>query len=726
MLEEEEYKLTGANRLFEYGSDESINSYGHEPFTLPPAFQPMPNFGQYNSNEFLFHSPHLNQRRHSSYSHEDILHMKYQNPPVDPRYRDSRTFVKSSSNIYDHARRDFMSRRRSSSSLQDDILRPFQQMQLNEYLRKSSPTINRTRSNSPNASSDKSNSNWNLNPAIFIEEYNDNQSEVKSNNSSTNLSYTNESPNQPLNEESVAGCDDIPFIDDIDNGDQAAFDAHHSKRHNCELANDSRNASRDPYTVAAVQRPIDAAVAFMNKNRKTVSFDLMDSMEELNKIRRSNVILNKSNTCDHITNVELNKRKMAAAVGTSASVANATNEPIFKLCTLKECTPTVAHPTNDRTESFKKNPSVDNNNSDCSCKNLSAYFDDSVNEYRTDRRDGHRPSAPSIIDAKAMTLDLSDLQSDSTNSSNDPRPIALDAKPSKFAYIAAWKPPAFFDKMNFGHGKVQALKNYFEKMKFPADTVPISQSTPDLRTAADAGEIGQKLSAAERQKVLEQLQEWSEFGTTAAEPKRAKPGVVTSKPIMRSVLNLTVTTSFNDRQSPAKADNIKWSEANRCQSAPDIRKHKKFPEAYIVRRQKLSTHIKSSTHETRKSCPELTGDTCPRAPKPFIISSKLKTNIYSSPCHRPSYQTLRKIKQNQKANKMTKCCRHRANTDANHHHQQSSAGDGDGTDIEPRWQSRVQFMDFFKSVFVISLVFISHFRLLAVSVSVAVRHLSFE
>lgn len=676
MLEEEEYKPTGANRLFEYDSDESINTYGHEPFMLPPAFQPMPNFAQYNSNEFLYHTPHQNQRRHSSYSTEDILHMKYQNPPIDPRYRDSRPFVKSSSNIYDHAKRDFMSRRRSSSSLQEDILRPFQQIQLNQYLGRSSPTINRTRSNSPNASSDKSNSNWNLNPAILIEEYNDNQSEVKSNNSSTNLSLTNESPNQPLNEESVAGCVDIPFIDD--ENEQLAFAAsNNNQRDNCDSAIDLTSGPRDPYNFT--QRPMIHSAAsnatYMNKNRKTVSFDLMDSMEELNKIRRSNAVLNKSSTCDHITNVNLNKCRMARR-DVSDAIAN---EPVFKLCTLKHFPATVPpHPTNEKTESFKKIPSVDNN-SDFSCNNLSAYFDEGVNERRTDRRIGRRPSSSStLIDAKAMTLDLSDLHSDSTNSSTDPRPIGIDAKPSKFAYIAAWKPPAFFDKMNFGYGKVQALKNYFEKMKFPVDVVPISQSTPDLSQTAEGGGSTQKLSAAERQKVLEQLQEWSEFGT-ADKPRGLKP----SKPMMRSVLNLTVTTSFNGDPSHSNDTNIKWTESNRCQSAPDIREHKKFPDAYIVRRHKVCTNIKSTTHDLRKSCPELASDARSAQPKPFVISSKLKTKIHSSPCHRSTYQTLRKIKQNQKASKMAKCCQHRANAGAGHQ-QQSGAGDGDGTDIEPR------------------------------------------
>lgn len=691
LLEEEEYKPTGANRLFEYDSDESINTcaYGHEPYTLPPPFQPMPNFAQYNSNEYLFYSPQITQRRHSSYSNEDILQMKYQNPPVDPRYRDTRQFVKSNSNIYDHVRRDFMSRRRSSSSLQEDILRPFQLIQMNEYLRKSSPTMNRTRSNSPNALSDKSNSNsnWNLNPSILIEEYDDRQIEVevKSNNSSNNLSCTNE-VHQPLNEESVAGGNDIPFIDDEHDHSTATI----------------VNVPCDTFTYVDMQRQQQptagtttaaaAAADFVNKNRKTVSFDLMDSMDELNRIRLSNVALNKSNTCDHLIGVRTNNCRMPTPCGVcnvqcpnSDAVAGitttVTNEPIFKFCTWKKSSAAVTPPTNERTESFNQHPPVvDHSLSDCSCfhnDNSSAYFGDSVNEHRTDRRCGRRSSS-SIVDAKTMNLDLSDLQSDSTNSSNDPRSNSngFGAKPSKFAYITAWKPPVFFDKIHFGQGKVQALRNYFERMKFPVDVVaPTSQSTPDL-SASTEGYCTQKLNAAERQKVLEQLQEWSEFGTSDR-PKCKDACVATSQPIMRSVLNLTVTASFNDN-SPTDANTYTaW------QSAPDVREHKKFPDAYIVRRrQKIHTNIDTNSHDWRKSCPELDRTA---QPKPFIISSKLKTNIHSSPCHRSNNQTLRRIKQHQKANRMAKCCRHRSDARTNSRCQQTDAADdGGANNIEPR------------------------------------------
>lgn len=651
--------------MFEFGSDDSINVYNRDPYTIPPPFQPMPNFACYGSNELLFHSPHLNYRRHSSYSHEDILHMKYQNPPVDPRYRDSRPFVRSSSNIYDNARRDFMSRRRSSSSLQDDILRPFQQIQLNEYLRKSSPTINRTRSNSP-ATSDKSNSiNWNSNPTIFIEEYNDNQSEVKSNNSSTNLSTTIVETHEPLNEDTVApftGSDEIPFIDD-ENIPITVQDV-------CTNAQIDNNIEEFNEFMCIHQRPLPPPIQYA-KNRKTVSFDLMDSTEELNKLRRvNNINLNKSNTCDHITNIKLNKMRNIGTQSLSET-DDSYNEPIFKFCTYKNSIP---NPSN-RLKSFREISSL---NSD----NFSAYFDGDGSIDR--HQECHRPPPPHLIDTKAMTLDLSDLNSDTTSTSTqaehqpDSRsvnvnidqtkcvaPATQTKNMSKFAYITTWKPPPFFNKMHFGHGKVQALKNYFEKLKF-SDTN--SKSTPDLRNENDQ----MKLTSPERHKVLTELQEWSEFGTKSkTSPHATTQNSISTNPITRSVFNLTVTTSINDKN----LHTIKLNE--RCQSEPDVSERKKFPDAYIVRKQKVSTNI-CTHHKVQNSCPNLNETKQSNDKKPFVISSRLKTNIYNSPCHRSTYTTLRQIKKNQKLNRTTKCCRHRNECNSN-----DVANQTDGND-EPR------------------------------------------
>lgn len=707
----------------------------------------MPNFGHYNANEYLRSSPHLNYRRHSSYSHEDILNMKYQHVPVDPRYRDSRPFVKSSSNIYDNVRRDFMSRRRSSSSLQDDVLRPFQLMQMNEFLRKSSPTMNqRTRSTSPNVS-DKSNSNWNLNPSIFIEEYDDTKvEEVKSNNSSTNVSQTE--IQQPLNEESVApfaGCDEIPFIDD----ENIFISAHQI----CDDIIPDVNcvACNEP----TVEMPKSPNLTQYLKNRKTVSFDLeLDGVDaEIIRIlpplppppqittqmqmqtqaksqkKQSN---NKPNTCDHITNVMLNKcgkdagtnpscASNAAYDPTSDGLINATNEPIFKFCTYKRSNSNTK--PNNGTESFKNIPSLDNDN-------FSAYFyDEDSNDGQILTNNKTINSASTMFDTKAITLDLSELNSNSTNSSTTQHdsefimvgapefvhthqkqqqhhqpnaPIQLQQQtpsplqPStqlnseKFAYIPLQQQqgtlPSFEANDLHGTGNVKALRNYFEQLKMPRDRR--SKSSPNLSKNSN-----RKLSASERQKVLDQLKIWSEYGTVDERPDThvQKSNVITD-PVTRSVLNLTVTATFDEHEHTSK---IQLTESERSTSEPNIelctglasnapRPHKKFPESYIVRRQKITTNIKTTDNPCAQSCPNLQqcmkSTTAAAKGDNSTFNSKLKASIYNSPCHRSTYLTLRKIKQNKKVNKLAKNSKCSGSATSGSSHLNKMPDDSDGGD----------------------------------------------
>lgn len=629
--EEEVYRPTPSCRLYDYNSDESLNHYEQEGYNVP-MFQPTPNFCNYGSSDRLF-QPRLTQRRHSSYSHEDILNMKYQNPPVDPRYRDSRPFANSNSSLHDHARRDFMSRRRSSSSLQEDMLRPLQPYPLDSFLRKSNPTIIHNNS-SPNLS-EKCNSNWNLNPSIYIEEYNDNAAEVKSNNSSTNLSYTE--PHQPLNEESVApfaGCDEIPFIDD--EHDETSIP------HYCDYFMPVVNCVEQ-------QRQLNDIKPYM-KNRKTVSFDLVDSNEELNKIRQSH-LLNKSNTCDHITNIRFSD---ARRYGTNSSQqTKAPLEPLFKFCTLKD-----SNIPNEPTESFNKHTNVDNDS-------FRTYF----NQYEKNQQDQIKlesketqKQAESIIDPKSFLLDLSELNSDSTCSSQT-EPSEIKSKsinPSyvnqpvvpgeKFAYIPAWNPPQFYDHIAYGNGKVRALKTYFEGLKMPLKK--FSESSPDLSKKPD------KLSAAERDSVLEQLREWSEFGSTSktsyANQAQSSKAIQTN-PVTHSVLNLTVTTSYNDPGKPVEV-------ATRSSSVPNVNDYILTDDMLlptkkkdvIANANKICTNIRT-THKITKSCPNLNRDA--NNEKPYYVSSRLQTSVYNSPCHRSSNLTVRKVKQIQKNVKRSKCCR---------------------------------------------------------------------
>lgn len=715
---EEEYRPTNANRLYEYDSDESLNMYEQESFAVP-SFQPMPNFGRYN--EYLQCSPQLGYRRHSSYSHEDILNMKYQHVPIDPRYRDSRPFVKSSSNIYDNVRRDFMSRRRSSSSLQEDVIRPFQMLKMNEFLRRSSPTMNQTRSSSPNVS-DKSNSNLNLNPShpsnpsIFIEEYDDTRAEeVKSNNSSTNVSQSNEYQ-QPLSEETVApfaGCDEIPFIDD-ENTTLISAHHHHFCDDNINIPEVNCVACNDP-SVELFKPPVPSppppVIPPYIKNRKTVSFDLMDfDATEFTRIAHPQPSTShqypascmcsraeKSNPCDHITNVMLNKCGKNA--GTKANCAfnattdtnegqlNQTNEPIFKFCTFKRSNSNTK--PNNGTESFKNIPSLDNDN-------FSAYFyeDDESNHGQMITNNKTLPSAaPTNYDTKAITLDLSELHSNSTNSSTTqydsgidgasesghcqqqqqqpsntaPPPHPTQVTERKFAYIpiqrklpslhseepSKWRMP--------GVGNVRALRNYFEQLKMPGDD-RLTRSSPNL-----SKDFNRKLSAVERQNVLDQLKIWSEYGTSDIRDGLMKKSASHTDPLRRSVLNLTVTTTFDEQKQTAK---IQLTESERSTSepsietcttvTPNVNQHKKFPDSYIVRKQKITTNIHTTDNFYAQSCPNLQWISNSSKSSAKVnangskFNSKLKASIYNSPCHRSTYLTLRKIKQNKKINKLVK------------------------------------------------------------------------
>lgn len=729
ITEEEEYRPSNSSKLYEYDSDDSLNLYEQESFQVP-SFQPMLNFGCYRSNEYLISSPHLNTRRHSSYSHEDIMNMKNQHIPIDPRYRDSRPFIKSSSNIYDNARRDFMSRRRSSSSLQDGVLNPFQLIQMNEFLRRSSPTMGnraRSRSSSPNVSDkSNSNSNWNLNPSILIEEYNDNnQVEVKSNNSSTNLSFND--IRQPLNEDSVApfaGCDEIPFIDD----DNILVSTHYHicdnniPEINCISCSDSSNQSTYDLSQSPIKQQQEQHQTKHDpknkqqqqqieslRSRKTVSFDMDGSDDVLNNksTHYSENITNidQSNLYDHIKNVMLNRYGIDSGTKTDyyndkSNAANEPiqqNEPIFKFCTYKRTNTnnsinnTTNKSTHNETKSFKNIPSIDYDN-------YSAYF------YENDSDNGQilannnlktidlqninensiasSNRKPPIIDTKAITLDLSELHSSSTNSSSltttttqltqqnveSPRSGANDSdhnnaitsndtnenndKTNKFAYIIVPDKtktmPCALSNSDAITGKVKTLRNFFEQMKMPSER--LSFSTPNLTK-----ECNDKLSASEQKSVLDQLKIWSKTGSidnnnrnvTSSIPKKQQNFI--TNPSTHSLLNVCVRFDDDDYIS-----NIQLTESERSISDSNIEIHvnpineheqrkKRFSESYIHQRgggggDNISIKSNPNLHEI-KSALKINNST---------FNSKIKAKIYNSPCHRSTYLTLRKIKQNRK------------------------------------------------------------------------------
>lgn len=449
------------------------------------------------------HSP--GARRHSSHSHENILQMKFQPmPQIDPRYRDSRPFVSSASNIYEYnARRDFFARRRSSSSLQEDIVQSFGGFQPTRLRgsaeevtiggggagRYSSPTI----TTSAGSLSDKSGSasRWDVNPEILVEEYDDakvaaavarEEEEARSLSSSTKSVFAG-----GIDE------DEIPFIDDDDDGD---VDGRESER------------SEPIYVPQGMQNRDYVAVrkAPAIKNRKTVSFDLVEHTEDE---ERRVVELNKSKTCGHITHIRFDDNLRQLKNDDDAAVDSCLVEGKLKA------------QIHDMHIDLRQAKSSRDDSDEHDTDSLSAYFD---NDGFASLLGTRTKSTAKPIDEASVALDLSGLVSgsDSTTTAvspqtpplavpeSSPKPLVKHAqvlhkelRPS--SHKSAWVPTILYDRLAFGNGKVRALRSLFEA----AQRRHRSQSSPDLRRKP----VADKLSSTEQQQVMRQLRQWSEFGS---------------------------------------------------------------------------------------------------------------------------------------------------------------------------------------------------------------------
>lgn len=517
------------------------------------------------SDSRLCDNLNVQRRRHSSYSHEDILNLKFQQPTIDPRYRDSRPFVSSASNIYSYnARREFFSRRRSSSSLHDDIIQPFQPLQKfirpDGILRKSNATLN-----SSTNLSDKSNSKWDLNPSIFIEEYSDDKdAEAKSNCSSTNISYTE--AHEPLNEETVAPFlefEEIPFIDDENDNssDQSEIYVPQMPLNHSHYDNQYRCSEIKPLVI---------------RNRKTVSFDLMESKDNHtdDELASTKNMMNKSNTWDHINNIKQSN------TGTKKPIDN-----IFKYSTYNR-------PSNtDVSEnlSFKKPMQLEHENFD----KIFAHFDDD------DDYDEH-----SHQNEKKTTL-----QEIVTSTKNNTKEMPRMAKP------VPWVPTNLYDKLAYGNGKVQALRDYFESM---------SEKTPS-----------DFLNKEEQSSTIDQLREWSSFGTKSDSFKQK---------CSLSVFNL----SDIGHKCQCSLNKYKCSNLDRCMSVPNMNNYHLRADMIIPELKvdlSLAKYRNCQTHGNFSILKNATDFNSKR-----YYDDAHNYIPCNSPYHRSRFLTLRKIKhgQNQK------------------------------------------------------------------------------
>lgn len=243
--------------------------------------------------------------------------------------------------------------------------------------------------------------------------------------------------------------------------------------------------------------------------------------------------------------------------------------------------------------------------------------------------------------------------------------------------------------VNTDKGNVKALRNFFEQLEMPRER--LTYSSPNLVKDND-----HKLSTTERQAVLDQLNYWSEFGTAdknqlpSPPQTRIKQKLNNTEPnSTRSVLNLTVTTSFDDHTT-SKIQITENSE--KSTSEPNInvcadnefntekRTGHQISDLFFVKKQKITANIQSN-EKYALSCPNLFHMKTATKAGHCIFNSKFEASIHNSPQHRSTHLTLRKIKQNKKINKMDKQMHSNSSTDFGQ--LSKSLNDSDGGD-EPR------------------------------------------
>ena len=187
----------------------------------------------------------------------------------------------------------------------------------------------------------------------------------------------------------------------------------------------------------------------------------------------------------------------------------------------------------------------------------------------------------------------------------------------KMAKPVAWVPTNLYDKLSFGNGKVQALRNYFESM---------SEKTPN-----------DFLTKEEQSSTIDQLREWSSFGTKSDSFKQK---------CSLSVFNL----SDIGNKCHFCANKQQCSNLDRCMSVPNMNNYHLNGDMIIPELKMDIPFAKYSNCRTHRNS------------KFFKNSQELNSKRYyddaynympcSSPYHRSRFLTLRKIKHDQNQKKI--------------------------------------------------------------------------
>lgn len=457
---------------------------------------------------------------------------------------------------------------------------------------------------------------WDANPSILIEEYDDEQ---------INFNKSSESIDHSLNEEGIAfgiDSDDIPFIDE-ENENKMNSNV-------CGIMIDRSNRRGS------------------NGCRKTVSFDTIKENEIYDD--ESGVVnkhFNKSKTFEYfIENFDDDDHDDDD--GTTNE-----KEPIFKFCKMKQ--PIIIKKCDDDDD--------DDSLSFYFCKNDGLTIDDG----KTAKK----------MDLKELSIDLSELTSDSTNnsSSNEIRcvksvTIKTDV-PKDLPYKVIWTKPS--NNLAYGNGKVKALTKYFDLLQFGEDNLmKESQSTPDLRfddnkmkrecKRCSTKDDKKKLTSNEQNLILKQLKEWSQYGTMGKTDSITKCYLHDDKkPLSTSLLNLSSENYGKCRYLDEIYNKIDKVDLNvskcKSKSTPNIDQYllhqdlykiesNKLPDAFIVNKKQFCNKKCNSIENCdikltensysfyNKSCPDL--------------FKRSQSDLFNSPFHKPKNMTLKQIKKNKR------------------------------------------------------------------------------
>lgn len=491
-----------------------------------------------NSRDNLRSSMEKLRRRSSSSSHEDVLKSTFvRSVPLDPRYRDNRPIVHSSTSSFEI--------------------------------------------------------NWDNNPSILVEEYRD---EVKPAPGIPQIQIDSEqsSPDEEEIPHPIAfktESDDIPFIDE------------------------SSPPLNEIYIPPKLNYIPSRAGIMIDKNhrrtsniaacRKTVSFDTIQSdvdpiitnhVNEMNTIKREDSFP-KSKTYEYVIDVEIERQNDSTHDNESRIKFNCSSKQ-----DQSKVTPSKYHHSTS--------------NSHDQIDKISIYFTEESQKLEPNIKSNLNCK----IDPNEVALDLTGIHSDSTTASSgaggetppmkdiiiDERKIVIE-RDDPFRII--WPRQKSLDNIRFGAGKVRALKQFYDSFQNIS-----SISSPDLRDPIiqkSQEKLVDKLTDNEHSRILRQLKEWSKYGSfaTSVEPS--------PREISKSTPNLSDLILHDNVHKIAKSN-------------PEI--HKKFPDAYIIRRKK-QCHNKCSRLDEKSiklSNDAYTYTSCPDLPH--------------TPIHPPSFLTLKQLK----------------------------------------------------------------------------------